>query len=114
MNIRDSYRFRRMALNLTQSELAVLSGTSTASVNKFETGRDVSDEIFRKIKTTVDMEYAKLDIIEQNKRKLLANAFCLCEEKNPLKALKTACYISIGVAHLISDMTVKAEADSKL
>jgi transcriptional regulator with XRE-family HTH domain len=68
---------KRMALGLTQGEVAELAGISKSTVSNFEQGKEVSKPIYTCIRSVIDNQFKSLDKKEYMEATILMHALQL-------------------------------------
>lgn len=79
MTIGERYKMKRLALGMTQADFADLCGVSTATISKFERGIFLSDEVFYRIKDTVEAYIRGLEGVEYYRIRIIESALSLDE-----------------------------------
>lgn len=97
-------RTRRMALGLTQKQVAELAGVSATAVSRFEQGEDTSLPYVRSICKAVDDEMARLSREKWAQVNLVAQIMQLAEEDTNEDKLITLSYIHKSVSNIQIDI----------
>lgn len=93
MKMYEVCKCKRMALGMSQGELAELAGVSPSTISNFENGDVVSTSVLKNIKYSIDDHINRLDDIERNRVILVANALGL-QYQIPQEQLRTLAYIN--------------------
>lgn len=99
MKISDAIRCKRLALNMTQAELAKLLGVSAASISKFEKGEELSPLLYNTIRQGVDNYIKTFNPDKYIETRILEAAFCL-EYKKGEEKLVTLNHMAIHINKL--------------
>lgn len=72
MRMYEIIKTKRMALGLTQSEVAELAGISSSTILNFEQGEEVSKPVYTCIRAVIDDQFRSLD-----KKEYLEATICM-------------------------------------
>lgn len=87
------YKTRRLALGLSQKELADLAGVSASVVSRFELGEELSVPYMTSICRAIDYKWSTLDRTEEMETRLRAQLLQLEEEETIMDKLITLGYM---------------------
>lgn len=110
MKIGEQYKCKRLALGMTQADIADLCEVSTATVSKFERGEFLSQETYCKIKDTVEKYIRGLDPDQYYYIRIIENALSL-EYKNRDQTLRTLSHMMVHIGKLQMDLLREKNAD---
>lgn len=99
MKISDAIKCKRLALNMTQAELAKLLGVSSATISKFEKGEELSPVMYNTIRQGVDNYIRTFEPTKYIETRILEAAFCL-EYKTGEERLITLNHMAIHINKL--------------
>lgn len=82
-------RIKRESLGLTQAELGTKVGCTAGTISAFESGKEVTELVYKGINWALKDLESKLSPAELNDYKLRVSTECVIQEKNPkLKMMK--------------------------
>lgn len=99
MKIGEQYKCKRMALGMTQADFADLCDVSTATISKFERGEHLSQEVYIRIKDTVERYIRGLDCESYYYIRILENVLSL-QSKTTAEKLHTLNHMLVHIGKL--------------
>lgn len=112
MKIGEQYKCKRLALGMTQADIAKMCGVSSATISKFERGEFLSQEVYLKIKRTVKGHIRSMDADTYYTIRILEAAYSL-EYKNRDQKLLTLSHMMTHVGKLSMDLLRDVEEDEE-
>lgn len=106
MKLCDAYKCKRLALGLTQAEIANIIGVSSGTISRFENGEVLSEVVFNSIRYGIDNYFKSLDRDEYMERRLLESAYELMYQSDEEKLL-TLNHMAIHIGKLNMDLLRK-------
>ena len=103
MKVCDMYRCKRVALGLTQAELAKIVGVSTNTIVNFESGKKMSEGVFNDIRNAVEGYFRALDKDEYFERRIFEGIYSL-KYQDSVEKIKTLNHMTIHIAKLVTDL----------
>lgn len=114
MKLCDAYKCKRLALGLTQAEIANIIGVSNGTISRFENGELLSEAVFNSIRYGIENYFRSLSRDEYMERRLLEAAYALMYQSDEEKLL-TLNHMAIHIGKLNMDLlrkVYKGEAES--
>lgn len=111
MKICDVIKCKRLALGMTQQEIADIVGVAATTISNFESGKEVSVPIFNGIKIGIENAIRELTREEYLQYSIVNHAYQLAYETDSEK-LKTLDYMLLNIAKLnleLSNKTYESE-----
>ena len=94
------YKTKRLALGLSQKEVAELAGVSVSAISRFESGEEVSTPYMNSICKAIDDTWYRLGKMEEMQTRLRAQILQLEEEETDLDRLVTLGYLQKTVSNI--------------
>ena len=113
MRLCESYRCKRLALDLTQAELAKMVGVSTGTISRFEAGEELSEAVFNKIRFCIDTYMKSLDREKYIETRILEGAYGLQIETDREKRMLIVSHMMIHAGKLNMDL-LKMREDEEI
>lgn len=99
MKMYEVIKCKRMALGMTQSELADIAGVSANTISQFERGEVVHTATLKSIKYSVEEYINRLDDVNRYRVLLVSQALGL-QYQIPQEQLRTLAYMNITNGNL--------------
>lgn len=103
MRLCDAYKCKRLALGMTQAQLADLVGVSGGTISRFENGEMLSEPVFNQIRLGVENYFRSLDRLTYMERRLLEACYQL-EYQTEQEKLLTLNHMAIHIGKLNMDL----------
>lgn len=103
MKLCDAYKCKRLALGMTQAQLAKIIGVSGGTISRFENGEELSEPVFNSIRCGVEEYFKSLDRETYMERRLLEAAYAL-EYQTPQEKLLTLNHMVIHIGKINMDL----------
>ena len=103
MKICDMYRCKRVALGLTQKELAQIVGVSVNTIVRFEAGERMSEGVFNDIRNAVEGYFKGLNRDEYFERRIFEGIYSL-KYQTTLEKIRTLNHMAVHIAKLVMDL----------
>lgn len=103
MKICDMYRCKRVALGLTQKELAQIVGVSVNTIVRFEAGERMSESVFNDIRNAVEGYFKGLNRDEYFERRIFEGIYSL-KYQTALEKIRTLNHMTVHIAKLVTDL----------
>ena len=110
MRIGEQYKCKRLALGMTQADFADLCDVSSTTISKFERGEFLSQEVYLRIKETVERYIRGLDPDQYYYIRIVEAALSL-QYKDREQALNTLSHMLIHVGKLQMDLLREVDAE---
>lgn len=110
MTIGERYKMKRLALGMTQADFASLCDVSSATISKFERGEFLSQEVYLRIKNTVERYIRGLDSDEYYRIRIIEAALSL-EDMNRDQKLKALSHMITHASKFQMDLLRDTDAE---
>lgn len=112
MTIGERYKMKRLALGMTQADFASLCDVSSATISKFERGDFLSQEVYIRIKDTVESYIRGLDSDEYYRIRIIETALSL-EDLNTDQKLRALSHMITHASKFQMDLLREKNADER-
>lgn len=112
MKIGEQYKCKRLALGMTQAEIAKMCGVSGGTISRFERGEFLSQDVYLQIKRSVEGYIRSMDPDTYYTIRILEAAYSL-EYKNRDQKLRTLSHMITHVGKLSMDLLRDVEQDEE-
>ena len=102
----DIIRCKRLALGMSQQEVADIVGVASCTISNFESGKEVSVPIFNGIKIRIENAVRELDREKYLQYSVVYHAYLL-EYETDSEKLKTLNYMLLDMAKLSLELSNK-------
>lgn len=99
MNIGEQYKCKRIALGMTQADFAALCDVSASTISRFEAGEFLSQEVYVRIKDTIERYIRGLDPEQYYYIRILENVLSL-QSKTRDEKLHTLNHMLVHIGKL--------------
>lgn len=104
MRLCESYRCKRLALGLTQAELARMVGVSAGTISRFESGEELSETVFNQIRFGVEHFMRNMERHEYIETRILEGAYALRIETDREKRMLILNHMMIHAGKMNMDL----------
>ena len=108
MKVCDMYRCKRVALGLTQAELAKIVGVSANTICNFESGKKMSEGVFNDIRNAIEGYFRGLNRDEYFERRIFEGIYSL-KYQGTIERIKTLSHMTVHIAKLTKELVEELE-----